>query len=111
LLEASLKQRYSQRNEDEKIWNILSGEEPKRPKKVQLRKIDAEYYCGFHSHFVCDKCYFKDHENTCANPMSVGVGSIKSLLTREYQQWGALSQRVTKITSIYEQNLSKYGQL
>ena len=59
----------------------------------------------FSKMFYCEECYFKDHESHCDN------GSIKSMLTKEYQAWKALADRPDQLKSLWEKNYGNYGQL
>ena len=55
--------------------------------------------------FYCEECYFKDHESHSDN------GSIKSMLTKEYQAWKALSDRPDQLKALWERNYSNYGHM
>ena len=59
----------------------------------------------FSKTFYCEECYFKDHEGHSDN------GSIKSMLTKEYQAWKALSDRPDQLKALWEKNYSSYGHL
>ena len=55
--------------------------------------------------FYCEECFFKDHESHSDS------GSIKSMLTKEYQQWKVLADRLDTIKALWERNYGNYSHL
>jgi hypothetical protein len=111
------KKKNSEGCEEENAWDLLGdvtatiGTQKKKQKPNSDGQVEAEYYCGLHEEFSCSECFFARHEMMCTDENHIGVGSIKSLLTREYQRWSALAQRPNEIQALYNKNVKQYGYL
>ena len=76
---------------------------------ISTAEIMNEYktynYSSARCTFYCEECFFQDHES------HTDSGSIKSMLTKEYQEWKVLSDRLDTIKALWERNYGNYSHL
>ena len=61
----------------------------------------AEFYCIQHDMFLCESCFNDHHDHR-------GAGSIKEHLTKEFNMWNSMLQKVHDLRSKLDGNLAQY---
>ena len=68
---------------------------------VQCSHKVAEFYCIQHDMFLCENC-FNDHVK------HRGAGSIKHILTKEFNMWNSMLLKVNDLKSKLNTNTAQY---